>query len=237
MMTVTSGRRCLESYRNSGPLGSLVKMCLESSIWHSTRCLLTWKIKATKASASLFQLAVSMPRTSDSELPLLPTLLASGMGSEGHRKMLQRMVDKGLMTSEERRRMICGNGGAINPEWAEWLMGYMSQYTKLIPTPTATDYRGGCLNRYWIPRSQDVQVEREREREREADPGVRRAASELCGGQPPWENWLPEPDVGRVADGVPNRVDRLKCLGNAVVPQQFYIFFKLIADIEESDLS
>jgi DNA (cytosine-5)-methyltransferase 1 len=31
--------------------------------------------------------------------------------------------------------------------------------------------------------------------------------------------WLPEPDVGRVAHGVPSRVDRLKCLGNAVVPQ------------------
>ena len=31
--------------------------------------------------------------------------------------------------------------------------------------------------------------------------------------------WLPEPDVGRVVDGVPNRVDRLKALGNAVVPQ------------------
>ncbi len=31
--------------------------------------------------------------------------------------------------------------------------------------------------------------------------------------------WLIEPDVGRVADGVPSRVDRLKGLGNAVVPQ------------------
>jgi len=30
--------------------------------------------------------------------------------------------------------------------------------------------------------------------------------------------WLVEPDVGRVADGVPARVDRLKSLGNAVVP-------------------
>lgn len=32
-------------------------------------------------------------------------------------------------------------------------------------------------------------------------------------------NWLPEPPVGRVANGVPRRVDRLKQLGNAVVPQ------------------
>ena len=31
--------------------------------------------------------------------------------------------------------------------------------------------------------------------------------------------WLPEPDVGRVANGVPDRAHRLKALGNAVVPQ------------------
>jgi DNA (cytosine-5)-methyltransferase 1 len=31
--------------------------------------------------------------------------------------------------------------------------------------------------------------------------------------------WSTEPDVGRVAHGVPSRVDRLKSLGNAVVPQ------------------
>ena len=31
--------------------------------------------------------------------------------------------------------------------------------------------------------------------------------------------WDVEPDVGRVADGVPSRVDRLRSLGNAVVPQ------------------
>lgn len=31
--------------------------------------------------------------------------------------------------------------------------------------------------------------------------------------------WAFEPDVGRVADRVPARVDRLRCLGNGVVPQ------------------
>lgn len=33
------------------------------------------------------------------------------------------------------------------------------------------------------------------------------------------DRWAVEPDVGRVANGVPNRVDRLRGLGNAVVPQ------------------
>lgn len=45
------------------------------------------------------------------------------------------------------------------------------------------------------------------------------------------EWWPAEPDVGRVAHGVPHRVDRLRCLGNAVVPQQFYPIFKAIADV------
>ena len=39
--------------------------------------------------------------------------------------------------------------------------------------------------------------------------------SECTDGQ----NWLPEPAVGRVANGIPRRVDRLRGLGNAIVPQ------------------
>jgi len=39
------------------------------------------------------------------------------------------------------------------------------------------------------------------------------------GGRRANREWDFEPDVGRVAHGVPSRVDRLKGLGNAVVPQ------------------
>lgn len=45
--------------------------------------------------------------------------------------------------------------------------------------------------------------------------------------------WQAEPDVGRVVNGVSSRVDRLRCLGNAVVPQQAYPIFKAIAEFME----
>ena len=43
--------------------------------------------------------------------------------------------------------------------------------------------------------------------------------------------WLPEPAVGRVANGVPGRVDRLKGLGNAIVPQVVVPIMQAIKDL------
>ena len=48
----------------------------------------------------------------------------------------------------------------------------------------------------------------------EKESGERGSTEDGC-----WKWWPAEPDVGRVAHGVPSRVDRLKSLGNAVVPQ------------------
>tara|TARA_R100001591_G_scaffold30917_3_gene41861 strand:- start:5454 stop:6611 length:1158 start_codon:yes stop_codon:yes gene_type:complete len=42
--------------------------------------------------------------------------------------------------------------------------------------------------------------------------------------------WESEPNVGRVAHGLPKRVDRLKCLGNAVVPIIPYLIGKSILE-------
>jgi DNA (cytosine-5)-methyltransferase 1 len=41
--------------------------------------------------------------------------------------------------------------------------------------------------------------------------------------------------VGRVAHGVPKRVDRLKCLGNSVVPQIPYVLGLTIKKILENE--
>ena len=48
--------------------------------------------------------------------------------------------------------------------------------------------------------------------------------------------WATEPNVGRVANGVPNRVDRLRALGNAVVPQVAeYVGWQLLNMMGETD--
>ena len=73
---------------------------------------------------------------------------------------------------------------------------------------------------------------RERERERERETEVPGQPNRTCGSHSAWENWPDEPGICRVVDGLPYRLERIRCLGNAVVPQQFYPFFKAIYDIE-----
>src|SRR4030042_5836493 len=51
------------------------------------------------------------------------------------------------------------------------------------------------------------------------------------GDQPLKGIWQSEPNVGRVAHGISQRVDRLKSLGNAIVPQVAYEIFKAINQI------
>ena len=115
-MTVTSGQRCSELLRNCGPLGLLVKTLLESSTWHSTRCFLNWKVKATKQGRLYFQLAPLMPRTGGTDLQLLGTPTAT------------------MRVRSERFRA----GRTPNP--AE--LALATQTGKLWPTPTARDYKG-----------------------------------------------------------------------------------------------
>lgn len=72
---------------------------------------------------------------------------------------------------------------------------------------------------------------------RSAQPGLGGVADGLSGwldrGMSSPGYWLPEPEgAPRVATGIKDRVNRLKCLGNAVVPQQFYPIFQAIADAE-----
>jgi DNA (cytosine-5)-methyltransferase 1 len=55
---------------------------------------------------------------------------------------------------------------------------------------------------------------------------VRQSSSSIGCSSEDW--WAVEPELGRVAHGIPHRVDRLKCLGNAIVPQVAYEIIKVI---------
>ena len=61
-----------------------------------------------------------------------------------------------------------------------------------------------------------------------------------CGSALDWGdisgNWTVEPTVGRVAHGVPNRVHRIKALGNAVVPQLAYVIGMSIIKAMQNDI-
>lgn len=98
-------------------------------------------------------------------------------------------------------------GGENKPEWAS---GKSSGCREEVPNadPERFPVRGQARG----------QAGAERDSEAHAD-------AERCGGS--W--WAAEPNVGRVAHGVPKRVDRLKALGNAQVPIQMAYAFSILS--------
>ena len=69
------------------------------------------------------------------------------------------------------------------------------------------------------------------ERQLKAGPASRSTDRSSDGRDRGW--WTTEPDVGRVANGVPRRVDRLRGLGNAIVPQVAQVIFEAINEIRD----
>ena len=105
-MTVTSGRKCAALLTNSGPLGLLLRTCLESEQLSSTRCYLTWKPWATPLGRLLFRLAPSTPRTEGKGFSLWPTPTDASKGGGSSRSgsrinetpTLQGMARKGMLS-------------------------------------------------------------------------------------------------------------------------------------------
>jgi DNA (cytosine-5)-methyltransferase 1 len=73
------------------------------------------------------------------------------------------------------------------------------------------------------------QMEQENERRTSSKRAVG-SANERAGRIRKSHWWATKPDVGRVVDGVPSRVDRLRCLGNAIVPQVAEVVARMAMD-------
>ena len=60
-----------------------------------------------------------------------PTTGAGLCGGTGNYQQLKAKEAAGEITPEERRSMAAGNGGQLNPDWVEWLMGFPVGWTSL----------------------------------------------------------------------------------------------------------
>lgn len=163
MMTVSSGLKCLELYKKSGPLGSLVRMLLGSSQWRSTRCYLTWKPSATPSKRLFFRLVPSTPRTGGIDARLWPTPTAGqcGMTATTSGRPLEKsthlsaqvyLAEQTKLWPTATARCSTGAsqtatrqggpdlqtsvGGQLNPTWVEWLMGFPLGWTDLQASET-----------------------------------------------------------------------------------------------------
>ena len=94
---------------------------------------------------------------------------------------------------EEARKLSAGNGGKLNPEWVEILMGFPIGWTSIDDAVTG-QWPG------WPALMGEDQY-----------------------------HYEPPRTITKCAD----RAKRLKCLGNAVVPQQAYPLFRAIAYMNE----
>jgi DNA (cytosine-5)-methyltransferase 1 len=126
-----SGDGCAKPLANYDPDMQSWKMCEDISLWGDHRLLESLPKSGMTRNGNLYQLHRKVPRTLEKGCSYLPTLSANGMGNTGSQQMLQTLVDSGVLTLEEKKGMSAGNGGRINPPWAEWLMGFPIGWTDL----------------------------------------------------------------------------------------------------------
>jgi hypothetical protein len=120
-----SGQKCYEQYEKLNHVGSWAKMFVACLVgmedWFSTRCRLTWKMKASKSSRLYFQLQASTPRTKGTGFGLLltPTTKEEVVNLETFQKRMEKYPN-----------------GTKMPNLA-------TQVNQMLPTPRTTDVEGG----------------------------------------------------------------------------------------------
>jgi DNA (cytosine-5)-methyltransferase 1 len=143
------------------------------------------------------------------------SIAGKGAGIEGERSGLWSEYAR-IIGEVRPRYVIVENVAALLHRGIERVLGdlatlgYDAEWHCIPACAVGAPHR---RDRIWI-----VADPKQQRLERRAGCGLSRswgASIELACGN--W--WFSEPDVGRVAHGVPARVDRLRSLGNAVVPQ------------------
>lgn len=187
-MTVTSGRRCFESFGKWSRVSSLARMFLASSAWNSTKCFLTWKHSATPAGRLLFLLRPSMPTTDETDCGFLAAATAnqtspSMLKHPGVRRLMWPTPTTMEMASAGKGEAFVTSSGSVrrkNSNSTTSNLG-LSDAAKMWPTATATAAKGSS------PASLTRKDGRSRKNDR-----LDHAVMAQHGGQlnPAWVEWL-----------------------------------------------
>lgn len=127
----TSGRRCLEQFerfnRHTLWAKTFAGLLIGTGEWYSTRCRLTWKLKATKSSRFYFQLAPSTLPTAE---------IASGLS------LIKTPTKMDGEVSSGKKNPKSGDSGTLAQEI---MSGYepTMRTLGLLPTPCAMDVAEG----------------------------------------------------------------------------------------------
>ena len=208
----------------------------------------TLSISATKSNRLLFRLVPSVPRTEETDASSLPTFptptrfdatcgdLKGKEYKEGSRHAMKLIQAAQAPATFWPTPTVMDSKGLDNYKRKDATSTrsiLLSQKVQMFPTPTAHISTGpsNTKTRQGAPDLQTFVIGTP------TATGSKRSAR-FGGGQNTkpggdcW--WSAEPGVGRVANGVPHRVERLRGLGNAVVPAQLFPIFYCIAQIDKT---
>jgi len=189
-MTAHSGRKCIESFAKHSQLGSLVKTFAGFVSMELDNCLSDLETLGYACQTFVIPAcAVDAP----------------------HRRDRVWIIANTDQQHDDKRRLRTGEIFGERPE--------ASGVQRSEPISSNSNSKPACAINDETPGLQGIASDTEREGPQGfgAEHRLRKNPAEIqIGGSCRWE---PEPSVGRVANGISNRVHRLRGLGNAVVPQ------------------
>ena len=231
-MIVTFGRKCSELSESCARAALSVRMYLESSRLPPGRWQRIWSVLAITSSSLILRLRLSERGTDDrgsssSASQMWPTPTVAGCTIASEKRINLLAAGKTTFTSNQG---VHGGGeqsaGArVSPD-ERTMADTTRERVQGRAAICASEPAKGSGQMQSDAGGSDAKTICNALRVRRAGDARRGQWQELADGR----CWAAEPDVGRVAHGIPHRVDRLKCLGNAVVPQQAYPIFRALAE-------
>ncbi len=145
-MTAISGRNLRELWEPSGPVGAFLRTCLESSVWRAalTGYSLIWIRSATPAGRSLFRLRLSAPTTGATASGLWPMPRTAETEHPGRTAPPKPGQQAGLVEAVHgaQRLWMTPRHEGFDAGAHRGKPDSLHSAVKLLPTPSATDYKG-----------------------------------------------------------------------------------------------